>query len=126
MVKEWIAVLLAADAAAKWHVHQRRKGTAQEPYLNHLLEVASLVAQATNGEDADLVIAALLHDAAEDQEVPSSSLRAGGARALPLLCERLPTTRLYQKKNGNAGRLLRRRIRAHGRNYSNWQTRRAI
>jgi (p)ppGpp synthase/HD superfamily hydrolase len=29
-----------------------------------------LVAQATNGEDADLAIAALLHDAVEDQEVP--------------------------------------------------------
>jgi hypothetical protein len=28
------------DAAARWHVHQRRKGTAQEPYINHLLEVA--------------------------------------------------------------------------------------
>jgi len=69
-MKEWVAVLMAADAAAKWHVHQRRKGAAQEPYLNHLLEVASLVAQATNGEDADLAIAALLHDAVEDQEVP--------------------------------------------------------
>jgi (p)ppGpp synthase/HD superfamily hydrolase len=69
-MKEWVAVLTAADAAAKWHVHQRRKGAAQEPYLNHLLEVASLVAQATNGNDVDLVIAALLHDAVEDQEVP--------------------------------------------------------
>ena len=68
--KEWIAVLKAADAAARWHVHQRRKGAAQEPYINHLLEVASLVAEATNGKDPDLVIAALLHDAIEDQEVP--------------------------------------------------------
>ena len=25
-------------------LHQRRKGAAQEPYVNHLLEVASLVA----------------------------------------------------------------------------------
>jgi fumarate hydratase class II len=35
-----------------------------------LLEVASLVAEATEGKDTDLVIAALLHDAIEDQEVP--------------------------------------------------------
>jgi (p)ppGpp synthase/HD superfamily hydrolase len=35
-----------------------------------LLEVASLVAEATHGKDPDLVIAALLHDAIEDQEVP--------------------------------------------------------
>jgi guanosine-3',5'-bis(diphosphate) 3'-pyrophosphohydrolase len=69
-MKEWIAVLKAADAVARWHVHQRRKGAAQEPYINHLLEVASLVAEATDGKDPDLVIAALLHDAIEDQEVP--------------------------------------------------------
>jgi (p)ppGpp synthase/HD superfamily hydrolase len=69
-MKEWIAVLRAADAAARWHVHQRRKGAAQEPYINHLLEVASLVADATEGRDPDVVIAALLHDAVEDQEVP--------------------------------------------------------
>ena len=69
-MKEWVTVLRAADAAARWHVHQRRKGTAQEPYINHLLEVASLVAEATHGKDTDLVVAALLHDAIEDQEVP--------------------------------------------------------
>jgi (p)ppGpp synthase/HD superfamily hydrolase len=49
---------------------QRRKGIAQEPYINHLLEVASLVSEATSGSDATVVIAALLHDAVEDQEVP--------------------------------------------------------
>ena len=68
-MKEWIAVLRAADAAARWHVHQRRKGIAQEPYINHLLEVASLVAEATGGANPNLVVAALLHDAVEDQGV---------------------------------------------------------
>jgi hypothetical protein len=38
-------------AAARWHVHQRRKGIAEEPYINHLLEVASSVAEATSGFD---------------------------------------------------------------------------
>ena len=69
-MKEWIKVLKAADAAARWHVHQRRKGAAQEPYINHILEVATLVAEATDGKDPDLVIAAMLHDAIEDCEVP--------------------------------------------------------
>ncbi|WP_046864780.1 HD domain-containing protein [Microvirga massiliensis] len=75
-MKEWIAVLKAADAVARWHVHQRRKGAAQEPYINHLLEVASLVAEATEGKDPELVIAALLHDAMEDQEVPRAMIVA--------------------------------------------------
>ena len=69
-MKEWVTVLRAADAAARWHAHQRRKGSAEEPYINHLLEVASLVAEATHGKEPNLVIAALLHDAVEDQEVP--------------------------------------------------------
>jgi hypothetical protein len=46
MMKEWVTVLRAADAAARRHVHQRRKGSAQEPNINHLLEVASLVTEA--------------------------------------------------------------------------------
>lgn len=69
-MEDWLRVLRAADAAAKWHVHQRRKGPAGEPYVNHLLEVATLVAEATDGAEPDLIIAALLHDAIEDQEVP--------------------------------------------------------
>jgi (p)ppGpp synthase/HD superfamily hydrolase len=73
-MKEWITVLKAADAAARWHVHQKRKGAAQEPYINHLLEVASLVAEATHGNDPNLVVAALLHDAIEDQEVPRAMI----------------------------------------------------
>jgi (p)ppGpp synthase/HD superfamily hydrolase len=73
-MKEWVAVLRATDIAARWHVHQRRKGVAQEPYINHLLEVASLVAEATGGSDPNVVIAALLHDAIEDQGVTSETV----------------------------------------------------
>ena len=46
MTEQWILVLQAANAAARWHVNQRRKGEAAEPYINHLLEVAMLVAAA--------------------------------------------------------------------------------
>ena len=66
MTERWVTVLKAANAAARWHMHQRRKGEAQEPYINHLLEVAQLVGEATDGRDPNLVIAALLHDAIED------------------------------------------------------------
>ena len=69
MSDRWVTVLKAASTAAQWHMHQRRKGEAQEPYINHLLEVAQLVAEATDGHDPNLVIAALLHDAIEDCEI---------------------------------------------------------
>lgn len=56
----------AIQFAARKHVDQRRKGARAEPYVNHVAEVASLLAQATRGRDANLVIAGLLHDTLED------------------------------------------------------------
>jgi len=46
------------------HASQTRKGTAT-PYLSHLMGVSSLVLE--HGADEDTAIAALLHDAPEDQ-----------------------------------------------------------
>jgi len=64
-------ILTLADAyhfAAAKHVGQRRKGEAEEPYVNHLTEVADLVARATGGADVDVIVAAVLHDTVEDTE----------------------------------------------------------
>jgi (p)ppGpp synthase/HD superfamily hydrolase len=41
---------------------------------NHLLEVASLVTEATNGTDTIVTIAALLHDTIEDQGVTAETI----------------------------------------------------
>ena len=76
MMNGLIAVTTAAARAAHWHAAQRRKGAAAEPYVNHLLEVASLVATATGGDDVNLAIAALLHDAVEDQAVTQAMIAA--------------------------------------------------
>ena len=50
--------------AAQLHREQRRKGSSV-PYVSHLLAVAALVIE--HGGDEDEAIAALLHDAIEDQ-----------------------------------------------------------
>ena len=50
--------------AARTHAGQKRKGT-EIPYLAHLLAVAAIVLE--NDGDEDEAIAALLHDAIEDQ-----------------------------------------------------------
>jgi (p)ppGpp synthase/HD superfamily hydrolase len=63
-----VTVMRAADFAARKHTMQKRKGDAAEPYVNHLIEVASLVAEASDGR-SELVVAALLHDVVEDQGV---------------------------------------------------------
>ncbi len=76
MNSDVIRISRALDFAARKHVDQRRKGLAQEPYINHLAEVALLLAEATDGGDTDLVIAGLLHDCIEDQDVESAELAA--------------------------------------------------
>jgi GTP pyrophosphokinase len=55
----------ALTYAAELHADQRRKGT-PTPYVAHLLGVCSLVLE--DGGDEDEAIAALLHDAVEDQD----------------------------------------------------------
>ncbi len=64
-----LQVTQAMDFAANAHAHQRRKGSQSEPYVNHVTDVARILAEATGGEDIVLIIAALLHDTIEDQEV---------------------------------------------------------
>lgn len=69
-----LLVTRAAEFAARAHVTQRRKGAAQEPYINHLAEVALLLAEATDGEDAVLIAAAWLHDTLEDTDTEREQL----------------------------------------------------
>ncbi len=59
-------VTRAADFAARVHTAQHRKGLAKEPYVNHLTEVAALLAEAIGGDDPELIAAAYLHDTLED------------------------------------------------------------
>lgn len=66
----------ALQFTSKLHPTQVRKAT-DIPYVTHLLAVASLVGEHTNDEDA--VIAALLHDAVEDQ---------GGMKTRAVIAER--------------------------------------
>ncbi|TFI52648.1 HD domain-containing protein [Mastigocladus laminosus UU774] len=55
---------LALVYATRLHAHQVRKGS-EIPYISHLLSVAALVLE--DGGSEDEAIAALLHDAIEDQ-----------------------------------------------------------
>ncbi len=66
----------ALALACELHREQLRKGS-DVPYVSHLLAVASMVLE--HGGDEDTAIAALLHDAAEDQ---------GGRRVLEMITER--------------------------------------
>jgi hypothetical protein len=65
----------ALDRAARLHAEDRRD---TEPYVNHLLRVAIRIMSHYRVRDADVVCAALLHDAVEDH---AADLAAGGGGA---------------------------------------------
>jgi guanosine-3',5'-bis(diphosphate) 3'-pyrophosphohydrolase len=64
----------AAEFAARRHTGMARKGRGNEPYINHLAEVANLLSAATDGADAELVAAGWLHDTIEDTETTRDEL----------------------------------------------------
>lgn len=67
-------LLEAASFAAQKHRGQRRKGSDAEPYINHPLEVANLLANVGKVSDYDILIAALLHDTIEDTKTTQEEI----------------------------------------------------
>lgn len=63
----------ALSWAATLHAAQHRKGKPTVPYISHLLGVTAIVLE-TGGTETEAV-AALLHDAIEDQRVPDEEIR---------------------------------------------------
>ena len=66
----------AAEFAAQRHTGKARKARPDEPYVNHLAEVANILAEVTDGADAELVAAGWLHDTVEDELATIAELTA--------------------------------------------------
>jgi guanosine-3',5'-bis(diphosphate) 3'-pyrophosphohydrolase len=98
----------AAEFAARRHSGMQRKGRGNEPYVNHLAEVADLLATATDGTDAELVAAGWLHDTIEDTDTTREELaQKFGERVAALVVEvtddmSLPKEERRQKQIENA------------------------
>ncbi len=67
-------VLVAARFAANKHRHQRRKDPGASPYINHAIDVATILADQGGVTDVTLLVAALLHDTVEDTETSIEEL----------------------------------------------------
>ena len=88
MSHPFVDLLRALEFAAHSHVNQRRKGEAAEPYINHVIEVARMLAEATNGRDPELVIAGVLHDTVEDTNTTHEDIeKAFGGEVANLVAE---------------------------------------
>jgi guanosine-3',5'-bis(diphosphate) 3'-pyrophosphohydrolase len=68
-------ILRALHFAADKHRDQRRKGAEASPYVNHLIEVAEMLAR-EGVTDLITLQAAILHDTLEDTETTPEQLDA--------------------------------------------------
>lgn len=81
-------LLRAASFAAQRHSGQRRKGGDAEPYINHPLDVANMLANVGEIDDTDVLVAALLHDTIEDTDTtPEELLELFGEKAMSIVLE---------------------------------------
>jgi guanosine-3',5'-bis(diphosphate) 3'-pyrophosphohydrolase len=81
-------LMRAASYAAQKHRVQRRKGADADPYINHPLQVAALLAEIGKVTDIDILIAALLHDVVEDTDTTPEELeKVFGSRAIGFVME---------------------------------------
>ena len=78
---------LAYETAARAHAGQRRKGRSDIPYVNHVAEVARMVAAA--GASEDVVVAAVLHDVVEDSALTLADVERDFGAAVARLVDAL-------------------------------------
>lgn len=80
-------VVEAARFAADRHRHQRRKDAEATPNINHPLTVAAILCE-VGIDDADVIVAALLHDTVEDTETtPAEIVTMFGKRVASMVAE---------------------------------------
>jgi hypothetical protein len=126
-VSDVLLIARALNFSAKRHAKQKRKGDAQEPYVNHLAEVAELVATATEGRDANLVAAAVLHDTVEDTAtLPGELASIFNADVAGLVAEVTDDKRLDKAERKKLQVEHAAAIGARAPRFSNWRIKRRI
>lgn len=75
-ISELAQLLTAIQFAAHKHQTQRRKDVDASPYINHPIEVATILATRGGVTDLPTLIAAVLHDTIEDTQTTPEELEA--------------------------------------------------
>lgn len=97
MSQDVLVLMRAIEFAARAHAAQRRKGEATEPYVNHVVEVARLLAEATEGQDTELILGGLLHDTLEDTDTLREQIALEFGEAVARLVEEVTDDRALEK-----------------------------
>lgn len=96
---ELTIVFRALKFSAYKHRKQRRKGSAGIPYINHPIEVTSMIIELLENPKYDLLAAALLHDTIEDTNTSAEEIEhAFGNRIMRLVMEVTDDKRISRVK----------------------------
>ena len=72
--KQLVDIFRALEFASFKHSHQKRKGSAGIPYINHPIQVTHLLIKCLQNPSTEIIIAALLHDTLEDTNTSPEEL----------------------------------------------------
>ena len=75
-------ILSALQFAARKHKGQFRKGGLNVPYINHPIDVATLLATVGEVRDPEILAAAMLHDTVEDTETTPGEIEKEFGRTI--------------------------------------------
>ena len=98
-------LLRAAHFAAFQHRQQRRKGAEANPYINHPLHVASILANEVAIHDVDVLVAALLHDTVEDTDASIADIQEHFGDAVAKLVAEVSDDKSLPKKERKAAQI---------------------
>ena len=98
-ISELARLLAALRFAAHKHRAQKRKDVDESPYINHPIEVATILATRGRITDLSILMAAVLHDTIEDTETSPEELEAQfGPKVRALVLEVTDDKRLPKAK----------------------------
>jgi (p)ppGpp synthase/HD superfamily hydrolase len=98
-ISELAQLLQALQFAADKHRAQKRKDVDETPYINHLIEVAAILATVGQVTELTILRAAVLHDTIEDTKTTAQQLKKRfGPAVRKLVLEFTDNKRLPKKK----------------------------
>jgi GTP diphosphokinase / guanosine-3',5'-bis(diphosphate) 3'-diphosphatase len=84
--------------ASQKHRNQRRKNAEASPYVNHVIDVAAVLACEGNVSDEELLLAAILHDTVEDTATTLEELSAEFGPAVTSLVREVTDDKALEKE----------------------------
>jgi guanosine-3',5'-bis(diphosphate) 3'-pyrophosphohydrolase len=87
----------ALEFSALKHRGQRRKDREASPYINHPIEVASVLANVGRVDDITTLVAAILHDTIEDTKTTGEELEAKFGREVRLMVQEVSDDKTLER-----------------------------